>query len=70
MEGNHIWRSDQELCFQFVLLSIEHVSHILWEPLSGYWVNDWHWEREDSDRVLYATYLSQWMVFTNVSRIL
>ena len=41
------WSPNQELCFQFVLLSIEHVPHILWEPLSGYWVNDWHWESKD-----------------------
>ena len=38
---------NQELCFQCVLLSIEHVPHILWEPFSGYWVNGWYWEYED-----------------------
>ena len=37
-----IRRSYQDLCFQFMFLSIQHVPHILWEPLSRYWVNVWH----------------------------
>ena len=39
--GHLIYR---ELYFQFIFLStVEHVPHILWEPLGRYWVNEWCW---------------------------